>query len=91
MTLHDDHILEVEQKLRRTHWLLKSNYLDGASKYHLFQSLFRSRFSYAQNILVEMDSKMKESIKKVWYRHLKVLLNIKEQVNREKLFQLCLG
>jgi hypothetical protein len=94
----EDHLDQVkiqERKLQKVKWILEkqNQQLDGFSKYHLFQALFRSRVSYSMNLLTIKEKKCLSWFEGFWYRALKILVGIslKENVNKERLFEICLG
>jgi hypothetical protein len=78
-------------KLAKSKWILMDKNLDGASKFHLFQALFRSRVSYAMNILAYFDRDTAKWFKSYWYQSIKTLLNIGDNIKMERLFSFTLG
>lgn len=65
--------------------------INGLTRYHLFQALFRSRVAYPINLMAPISKKVKDWYKGFYYRALKALLRIKENANTEKLLRICLG
>jgi hypothetical protein len=45
------------KKLKKAKWILRDRSLGGAARYHIFQALFKSRMTYAINILAFFDKK----------------------------------
>lgn len=72
-------------------WVLGDTRLDGASRWHIFQSMFRSKVSYAANLITALDNESMKWMSSFWYRSLKALLSIKDKVDSNKLLEVCLG
>lgn len=53
--------------------------------------MFKSKVSYAINLLTLFDSKLKDWYEGLIYRSCKVLLKIKEKVSKTALLRICLG
>lgn len=90
-----DGMAQHERNLNRIKWIIEqeNRQLDGAPKYHLFQGLFRSKVSYAINLMTSMDKQSLKWLEGYWYRSLKLLTGFKyhEKINKDRLFQICLG
>jgi hypothetical protein len=65
--------------------------LSGHTRYHIFTSLFKSKVSYASNIIAIMDNKTTLWQRDNLYRQCKTLLGIKQMIKREVILELCLG
>jgi Ser-tRNA(Ala) deacylase AlaX len=46
-----------EQRQKKVEWILRDQKLSGHTRYHIFTSLFKSKVSYATNIIAIMDEK----------------------------------
>jgi hypothetical protein len=64
---HKKKLAGVMKKLGKSKWILIDKNLDGASKFHLFQAMFKSRVSYAINILAYFDKNTARWYKSYWY------------------------
>lgn len=46
---------EREKNLGKISWILSNKKLDGLTRWHTFQALFRSKVSYAANLIVAIS------------------------------------
>lgn len=53
--LHDSHMEKKEKELKKIDWVLKNSKLDGATRWHIFQAIFRSKVSYGANIITSIN------------------------------------
>jgi hypothetical protein len=51
---------EQEGKLENLEWILQDPAIDGKARYHVWQSLYKSKLSYATNLLTMFDSKTRK-------------------------------
>ena len=72
-------------------WVLQSNKVDGAAAFHIWLTLFRSKVTYATNLISIFSKNTRKWYKGYMYRSIKALLGIKEKPAKELLFELCLG
>jgi hypothetical protein len=82
---------EEEKKQKKVDWILRDQKLSGHTRYHIFTSLFKSKTSYASNLIAIMDNKAVLWQRDSLYRSCKSLLGIKQMVKKETILELCLG
>jgi hypothetical protein len=77
--------------MQKMKWILQTPKLNGAARYHLFTSLFRSKVAYGINLISIGDKKVNAWWEQYMYQALKLLLGIRDPVSKEQLFKHCLG
>ena len=82
---------DMDRKLRANEWLLTSPKLDGPARFHIWQTLFRSRVNYSINIASIFNKKIAKWYKGFTYRACLKLLNVKGKPEKERTLRLCLG
>jgi hypothetical protein len=82
---------ERKDKLKQFSWILNSQQLDGATAFHIFMALFRSKINYAMNIITIFDRNSRQWYESYLYASIKELLGIKENVSKSLLIEVCLG
>jgi hypothetical protein len=82
---------EEEKNQKKVDWILRDYKLSGHTRYQIFTSLFKSKVSYATNLIAIMDPKTVLWQRDNLYRQCKALLGIKQMVKRETVLDLCLG
>lgn len=75
--MHKSTLGAKERELRATSRILGDLKLDSKARWHIYQSLFRSRVSNGMNLITAIDSEAHSWLKGFTYRSLKLLLGIK--------------
>lgn len=78
-------------KFEKISWVLNNRKLDGPARWQIFKSLFRSKVSYAANPITAIDKESWSWLKSFYYRSLKLILDIIDNANKDRLIELCLG
>ena len=91
MTMNQKKKQDKEKALNSISWILNSKKLDGATAFHIFMALFRSKISYASNLISIFDKHSLTWYGSFLYRAIKRLLNIKDKVSKEELLRITLG
>ena len=77
--------------LKRQLWLIQHQKLSGNAKLQIWHSLHRAKWSYGSEILASLSETYRTWLKSTWYRALKIILGIKQNVETELLFKTCLS
>ena len=77
--------------LNCSRWILSSHQLSGASTYHVWMALFRSRFWYQAGLLAHISSAVSNMLLSFLYQGVKTLLRIRGKPSKLKLFDICFG
>ena len=65
--------------------------MNGASKLHIWQTLFKSKIWYQVVLIAKESKKAKKWLTSYIYKSMKTLMNVKGNVNMENTLSLCLG
>lgn len=80
-----------DKKLQRMKWILMDKKLNGQSRNHIFQALFKSITQYMQNLLSVFSQEERTWMKKFMYRSVKELTGVKGNPKMETLLRTALG
>jgi hypothetical protein len=81
----------MEDKLKKSTWILNSPLYTGAARYHLFRSLFQSRVWYQLVLISHYSDKAKFWTESFLYRSCLKLFGIKGKPNKQDTLRICLG
>lgn len=81
--IHQNTYANKERELKNMIWAFGHPKLDSKARWHIYQSLYRSKVSYGMNLISVMDQTSREWLKGFTYRALKALLGWKQNINKE--------
>jgi hypothetical protein len=82
---------QLEKRLNHAQWLLSSSMLDGSTRYHTWQTLFKGRLWYSLVLMSKHSDRVKTWLKGFLYRAMKAYFGIATNTATEKTFTEVMG
>jgi hypothetical protein len=79
--------LHMESKM----WLIRNSNLNGMTRVQLWHTIFKSRWSYAHQLLCTVCPKFAERIKSTHYQGMLAIMGMKHKPAKDRLFEIALG
>ena len=81
----------LNKDLRKKEWIFRSARISQQQKYEIWQSLFKSKVSYAAEILCFESRRFADWLKTYCYNAYRSLLGIRTKTNKEQLLKTAVG
>ena len=82
---------KTKLNLRRKLWLIRNSNLAGTARVQLWHTLFKSRWTYAHQLLSSVNKQFKDWLKQTHYEGLINLFNMRHKPAKDKLLERAYG